>query len=237
MAVACPELEARGTVPKASDRLMSEMDMDETPQLQDVRRSQLGRVAIDAAATMGYDAMTTADIADAAKIVRRTFSRYFPDKHAAFEYGYREATEALRTTVQTAYDAGTTPPARMRGCLQAAAEFLAGDPARAEALIVHGHAAGPGVAAVHSETMRRMTVLILRNAADLTPPDRDARVLAETVAGGIYEIVYARTARGDVRDLPALVPDWAAVAMAPYTTIAERDETPVAVVGSDRADR
>lgn len=182
----------------------------------------MARAAIDVAATIGYDAMTITDIADAAGVVRRTFSRYFADKQAAFEVGYLQIAEELREAVQTAYDSASTPPDRARAFLQALADFLAEDPARAEVLLIEGHAAGPGAAAVRDETMRRGVQLVLHNTADLPQPEGNARVLAETVVGGIYQVIYTRTLRGEVRDLPALVPEWTAVAMMPYVAIVEQ---------------
>lgn len=175
------------------------------------------------AAEVGYEAMTVTDITAHAGLGRRSFTRYFADKEEAFEVGYREITRELRMAVQAAYDAHKSPIGRTWACLEALAEFLASDPRRAEALVIHGHAAGQGTAAVHCETMRRLTDLILQNTADLPQAPGDPRLVAETVAGGIYEIVFARTLRGQVRTLPSLVPDWAAVVMAPYIAIATAD--------------
>lgn len=175
------------------------------------------------ASAIGYDAMTIGDITREAGQPRRTFSRYFPDKEAAFEAGYREITADLRRTVQAAYDAHSTPPRRTWACLEALAEFLSSDPRRAEVLLIHGHAAGQGTAEVHCETMRRLVDLIMQNTAHLPQPLGDRRVVAETVAGGIYEVVFARTLRGQVRTLPDLVPEWATVVMAPYVAIATAD--------------
>lgn len=186
------------------------------------RRRQLARAAVAVAATVGFAAMTIDDIAAFAGLARRTFSRHYPDKHAAFEVGYQEITDALRATVQAAYAGAATPAARTRACLQALADFLAEDPARAEALLIHGHAAGPETVEIHRETMRRLVALIMRNTADLPHPGGDARLLAETVAGGIYEVAYARTLRGQVRELPGMVPAWSAVVMAPYAAVARR---------------
>lgn len=172
-------------------------------------------------AAIGYEATTVNDIAEEAGCSRRAFNRHFRDKDAAFEVGYREITRDLRRTVQAAYDAHPTPIRRTWACLEALADFLASDPRRAELLVIHGHAAGQGTAAVHCETMRRLVDLILDNTRDLPQPTGDPRLVAETVAGGIYEIVFARTLRGQVRTLPDLVPDWARVVMAPYVAIAE----------------
>ncbi|MFA4928440.1 MAG: TetR/AcrR family transcriptional regulator [Patulibacter sp.] len=188
------------------------------------RRTELARATLRVTAAIGYEAATVAEIAEEAGVSRRAFNRHFHDKDAAFEVGYREITRDLRRTVQAAYDAADTPIRRTWSCLEALADFLASDPRRAELLVIHGHAAGQGTAQVHCETMSRLVDLILANTAELPQPTGDARLVAETVAGGIYEIVFARVLRGQVRSLPGLVPDWARVVMAPYVAIATADE-------------
>ncbi len=185
------------------------------------RRIALVDATMRVTAAIGYEAATVADISAEAGCSRRAFNRHFRDKATAFEVGYREITADLRWTVQAAYDAADDPIRRTTSCLEALAEFLASDPRRAELLVIHGHAAGQGTAAVHCETMRRLVDLILDNTAELPQPPGDPRLVAETVAGGIYEIVFARVLRGQVRTLPSLVPDWARVVMAPYVAIAE----------------
>lgn len=169
---------------------------------------------------VGYEAATVNGIAREAGCSRREFNRHFRDKESAFEVGYREITQDLREAVQAAYDAHDAPIGRTWACLEALAEFIASDPRRAEVLVIHGHAAGEGTSAVHCETMRRLVDLILANTADLPQPPGDPRLVAETVAGGIHEIVFARTARGEVRTLPVQVPEWAVAVMAPYVAIA-----------------
>ncbi len=184
------------------------------------QRSRLGRVALDVAATVGFEAMTMQHIADTAGVVRRTVNRYFRSKEEAFTYGYREAIGELRGGIQGAYDASSSPYDRVHSCLAAIARFLAEDPARAYALIVVGHSAGPATLAVHEESMRRMVRLIQENAEDLVPPGSDGRMLAEASAGGIYWVILTRTLNGQIHELPELVPEWARALIAPYAAIA-----------------
>lgn len=171
-------------------------------------------------AAIGYEAATVTDIAAEAGCSRRAFNRHFRDKGAAFEAGYREITRGVRCTVQAAYDAYDTPMRRARACLGALAEFLAVDPRRAELLVIHGHAAGQGTVEIRAETMRRLVDLILDNTQGLPRSTGDPRLVAELVAGGISETVFAWTLRGQVRALPALVPEWTRVVSAPYVAMA-----------------
>lgn len=54
------------------------------------------KAALDLFATNGYDATTTAQIADHAGLEKRTFFRYFPDKREVLFGGTPALTEALR---------------------------------------------------------------------------------------------------------------------------------------------
>lgn len=39
----------------------------------------------------------------------------------------------------------------------------------------------------------------------------------ESLAGSLYEVAFTRTARGQVRDLPGLVPELSGLVLRPYT--------------------
>lgn len=188
-----------------------------------MRRAAITHATLRVTAAIGYEAATVTEIAEAAGCSRRGFNRHFRDKDSAFEAGYREITRDLRRTVQEAYDAHDSPIGRTWACLGALSEFLAADPRRAELLVIHGHAAGQGAVEVHHETMRRLVGLILDNTRELPRSTGDPRLVAEIVAGGIREVVFARTLRGQVRTLPDLVPEWVPVVIAPYVAIATVD--------------
>lgn len=192
-------------------------------QQQGGRRAALARATMRVTAAIGYEAATVTEIAEEAGCGRRAFNRHFRDKGAAFEVGYREITREVRRAVQAAYDAHDTPMRRTWACLGTLAEFLADDPRRAELLVIHGHAAGQGTAEVRSETMRRLVDLILDNTRELPRPTGDPRLVAEIVAGGISEVVFTRTLRGQVRTLPGIVPEWVRVVAAPYVAIVTAD--------------
>lgn len=187
------------------------------------RRTAVARAALRVTAAVGYDAATVTEIAEEAGCSRRGFNRHFRDKAAAFEAGYLEITRDLRRTVQEACDAHDGSMQRAWACIEALAEFLASDPRRAELLVIHGHAAGPGTVEIHAETMRGLVDLILDNTRHLPRSTGDPRMVAEMVAGGIHEVIFTRTLRGQVEMLPALVPDWVPAVVAPYVAIATID--------------
>lgn len=180
------------------------------------RRRRIVQATVDVAATVGFSKMTVADIASTARVGRRTFSWYFEDKHAAFELGYREITQELRLAVQDAADRASSPFERIHDCLMAVANFLAEDPTRATVLLVESHAAGIEFVEIRGETMRRLIQLLMDATADLPDPGGDRQVIAQRIAGGLHEVGYSRTLRGEAHLLPALIPELVETVLTPY---------------------
>jgi len=72
--------------------------------------------------------------------------------------------------------------------------------------------------------MRRFADLLRRGAETEPHGLRPPELTAETIVGGIYEVVYSRILQGQATELPALLPDLAYSMMQPY-------------IGHDRAKR
>lgn len=188
------------------------------------RRTALAHATMRVTAAIGFEAATITEITEAAGCSRRAFNRHFRDKGAAFEVGYREITRDVRRTVQAAYDAHDTPMRRAWACLEALAAFLAADPRRAELLVIHGHAAGQATVEMRVETMRRLVGLILDGTRGLPRSTADPRLVAEIVAGGIFETAFTWTVRGQVEALPGFVPEWTRIVAAPYVAMVAAQE-------------
>jgi hypothetical protein len=112
--------------------------------------------------------------------------------------------------------------ARTRAGLSAFLDFLAENPAFARMCIVEVLAAGPEAIMRRNEAMRAFAELLSSNAREYLDEEVPG-LTAETVVGGIYEVVYARILRGEIRDLPGLKPELTYSTLLPY-------------VGPDRAD-
>jgi AcrR family transcriptional regulator len=67
-----------------------------------------------------------------------------------------------------------------------------------------------------NDTMAAFADLIDRNAQELLAGKVSPGLTAETIVGGIYEVVYTRVLRGEIRELPALLPDLTYSALLPY---------------------
>lgn len=171
---------------------------------------------IDISSIAGYGPMSVEDIISTAGISRRTFYDYFPNKETVFLECFDRVTAELRETVQVAYDSTTDPTERAVACATALVEFVAEDPARAEMGLVEVLAAGPEAIARRNQTMAFLADLLRQGIEELPGVTNIAPLTAETIIGGLYEILYTRVVRGETATLVALVPDLVHALALPY---------------------
>jgi AcrR family transcriptional regulator len=164
----------------------------------------------------GYVAMSVEDIVSAAGVSRRTFYDKFNDKQDAFLAAFDSiGSEALRR-VSAAYDASARFADGVISCLRTFLDFAASEPRFAEMCIVEVLAAGPAAVERRNSVMKALAHLLHLGAqtdhSRIQPPE----LTAETVIGGIYEVIYARVLQGRTTELPQLLPDLAYSLMLPY---------------------
>jgi len=104
----------------------------------------------------------------------------------------------------------------VRDCLAAFLQFLADEPRYADMLIVEVLAAGPAAIEHRNMVMRDFAELVRRGAKTVPMAQRPPDITAETIVGGIYEVVYSRVLSGQTSELPLLLRDLAYSLMQPY---------------------
>jgi AcrR family transcriptional regulator len=180
------------------------------------QRQRIFDAIADVTSLVGYAAMSVEQITGTAGVSRRTFYDAFKSKQDAFLAALDSATERLVARVRAAYDERDTFPEEVRNGLAAFLEFLSDDPRYADMLVVEIMAAGPEAIERRNAVMRGFAEL-LRSAAEALPRGRRPPDLtAETIVGGIYEVVHSRVLQGQAGDLRALLPDLAYSMMQPY---------------------
>jgi AcrR family transcriptional regulator len=179
------------------------------------RERILAAVADECSAT-GYAAMSVEDIVVAAGVSRRTFYDHFKSKADAFLEAYDAAVEQVFERVKVAYGAAGDFADRVRASIQAFLAYLASEPAFADMCLVEVMAAGPDAIDRRNAAMKGFVELVETNASTLPADHRPPPLTAETIIGGIYEVVYARVVRGEADELPALLPDLMYSALLPY---------------------
>jgi AcrR family transcriptional regulator len=165
----------------------------------------------------GYVAMSVEDIVVASGVSRRTFYDNYKGKEEAFLAAYDEVARILLVRVKAAYDANEGLVARVRESLRAFLDFIAEEPAYADMCVVEALAAGPKAIERRNAILATLSQLIDETAAaELLQARRPSPIIAETLVGGISEIVYSRVLAGRHAELPDLLPDLVFTLLLPY---------------------
>jgi AcrR family transcriptional regulator len=195
------------------------------------QRERMLEAIVDIISFGGYQSMSVEEITSAAGVSRRTFYDHFKDKESSFLAALDVIGQELLARVIGAYDHSDTFAVGVVACLREFLEFLASDPRYADMSIVEVLAAGPAAIQRRNAVMKSLAELLHRGA--LTVPDgiRPPALTAETVIGGIYEVVYSRVLQGRTALLPGLLGELAYSMMLPYLghEPAQREATRLAV--------
>jgi AcrR family transcriptional regulator len=179
------------------------------------RRRILDAVA-DVSTLAGYAAMSVEDIISVAGVSRRTFYDTFASKEEAFLAALESVVEDLVTQARNAYETTKTFPAGVRDCLAAVVRLVVEEPHRAELLLVESLAGGPAAIKLRARTLKIFAEMLWDAAKRDTNGRSPPELTAETVVGGIFEVVYSRLIAGEAEELPRLLPGLAYSLMQPY---------------------
>src|SRR5258708_28918225 len=160
-----------------------------------------------AAAELGYAEMSVEAIIARAGVSRRTFYEHFRNKEDAFLAAYATVVRQQAGQIRRAYLHETGPRERLRAGIRAYLRCMAGEPEAARMCTVEVLAAGPRALARRSAAMRMFAEIIEDNIHELIPGCRRAALAAETIVGGIHEVVFSRILTGRTDELPGLADD------------------------------
>jgi AcrR family transcriptional regulator len=171
------------------------------------QRERILSAVAQATAELGYADMSVEAIIVRAGVSRRTFYEHFRHKEDAFLAAYDAAVHQLARNIRRAYLNETTVRERLRAGIRACMQFLASQPEVARMCIVEALAAGPRAMARRNQAMRMFAEIIEDNIHELIPGCRRAALTAETIVGGIHEVVFSRILAGRTGELPDLADD------------------------------
>jgi AcrR family transcriptional regulator len=180
------------------------------------QRERILAAVADVTSAASYTEMTVEDIIVTAGVSRRTFYEHFKNKDEAFLAAYDEISALLVQEVLAEVEAASTFSEKAAAGIGKFLNFLASEPAFARMCVVEVLAAGPEAIARRNNLMQAFANLIDHNARELLPDRDSAPLTAETVVGGIYEVTYSRVLRGEIKELPELLPDLTYSALLPY---------------------
>jgi AcrR family transcriptional regulator len=180
------------------------------------QRERILAAVADVTSAGSYAELTVEGIIVTAGVSRRTFYEHFKNKDDAFLAAYDEIFSRLAERVFGAVEAAGGFEERASAGLSAFLDFLASEPAFARMCVVEVLAAGPEAIQRRNNAMRAFADLIDGNANELLGDTVSPALTAETIVGGIYEVIYSRVLRGEIRELPSLLPDLTYSALLPY---------------------
>jgi AcrR family transcriptional regulator len=181
------------------------------------QRERILSAVADVASVAGYKDMTVEDVIVTAGVSRRTFYEHFKSKDDSFLAAFDAVMEQLFDAIRDAYEQEDRDPTAQLGAgLEAFLEFIAREPSFARMCFVEALAAGPEAVSRRNETMALFARVIAKNAEQIGGPVEPSPITAETIVGGIFEVVYTRVVRGEIRDLPKLLPEIMYSVLLPY---------------------
>jgi AcrR family transcriptional regulator len=160
-----------------------------------------------------------------AGVSRRTFYEHFKNKEDVFLAAYDTVAGRLVEGVVEAVEEADTFADQCSAGLAAFLEFVASEPAFGRMCRVEVLAAGLDAVKRRNDTMQAFAALIDHKANELLEGKVPPPLTAETVVGGIYEVVYTRVLRGEIQSLPSLLPELVYSSLLPYLGLeAAREE-------------
>ena len=157
----------------------------------------------DVASVAGYSDMTVEDVIVTAGVSRRTFYEHFKNKDEAFLAAFDAVLSSCSPRSRRPTKArNRVADSAARGRSSAFLGFLAREPAFARMCIVEAPAAGPEAMQRRNAAMATFARIIDENARELDTQFKPSELTAETIVGGIYEVIFARVVRGEIRELP-----------------------------------
>jgi AcrR family transcriptional regulator len=168
------------------------------------QRERITAAVAPAAADLGYAEMSVEAIVARAGVSRRTFYEHFRNKEDAFLAAYDDVVRQQARHIRRAYLGETTVQDRLHAGIRAYLEFTASQPDVARMCIVEVLAAGPRAMAKRTEAMQMFAEIIEDNIKELIPGCTRAALTAETIVGGIHEVVLSRVLGGRTDELPGL---------------------------------
>ena len=194
------------------------LDLETRERAASPERERIVEALIEIAAERGYAETTVELILERAGLDRPAFDRHFRGKYDCFLSAWQELNEDCLATMVRAYESSEEWPDRLRAVAYQVIEGLSHDPHRAS-FGVEVLAAGDAARARRDMTMRVIASLIDAGRQEMEDPEAVPHTTAEALAGSAYGQIYSRVVRGDVDELPDLVPQLMSAAVMPYLGI------------------
>jgi AcrR family transcriptional regulator len=183
-----------------------------------IQRERLLVGMLRAVSEHGYRLTNVQDVIERAGVSRPTFYEHFSNKDDCFLAAYDTCAERLRDQIaEAAAQGGDIWRDRLRGGFGALLTFAAAEPEAARVVIVEARAATPDAALRRIALLDHFAGCIDTKVRELLPAGTaHSPITASGVVGGVESLLYARLNKGQMDDLPALLPSLMYFAVLPY---------------------
>lgn len=184
--------------------------------MADSQRARIVAAMIDVVAAGGYTETRVVDVISAAGVSRKTFYELFDSKEDCFLAAYDILLGRVLEDIDA--DFARRPaapwPERIETGLRVVLGHLAAHPEEARFVLIEVLAAGPRALARRDATLRRFTGFIERDRPESTVDLPGST--AQTIAGGIAELLYSESLHGTTAGLPARLPELVFLIVLPF---------------------
>jgi AcrR family transcriptional regulator len=198
----------------------------------DSQRVRILTAMIDVVAARGYTETRVVDVIGTAGVSRKTFYELFDSKEDCFLAAYDILLGRVLEEAESGFglQPGAPWPERVEAGLRALLGHLAAHPEEARFALVEVLAAGPKALARRDAALRQFTGFIETGRSESTVDLPGST--AQTIAGGVSELLYSEVLHGAAARLPARLPELVFLIVLPFLgaerAAAERDRARVA---------
>jgi AcrR family transcriptional regulator len=205
------------TLPGHLERLPEGQDRFQAELMSRSQRERILAAAAEVIAARGYQGATVALIVARAGVARVTFYENFENREACLLALFDEAFEETRRRTEAAISSTSDWPGQVRACIAAFLEYVVEEPAIARACLIESMTAGPAAMQRYERALRAYSP-ILRQGRELAggPDGLPGTLLEDSIVGGIVWMVHQRLLRGELEEIPALLPTMTEFALGPY---------------------
>jgi AcrR family transcriptional regulator len=185
-------------------------------QVAHSQRLRLLSSAIAVAGSDGYAAMTVSAVIARANVSRKTFYEQFADREHCFLSAYELIVGRALAGIRAAYAIQAPWPDRLRAAIGWALHVLARHPSETRVAFVEVLAAGPRALGLRDRALHELTPLFVPGF-DAAPPGVPIPAsMPLAISGTFGELIGLQVRRGDVTQLPQLMPELLYCALAPF---------------------
>jgi AcrR family transcriptional regulator len=169
------------------------------------QRQRLIRAVPVVVSDKGFAAATVEDLAAEAGVSRKTFYENFHDKRDCFMVSYRQYAQELIAVVGSAAAVGGDWQERTRFALAAMLRYFSQQPQVARLAVIEVMAAGPEALAERDAAIANLAALLGEEPL-VAAPNPAPRLLLETIAGSISQLLYGHVLADRADELEQLLP-------------------------------